>query len=79
MWKVLLLAWFFLGQLSFETWNQIDTDRFLNAVGQAFVAQNQCSAEIVAMTNGEIVLIYGRCSNEENPVLFPSGKTKTQI
>lgn len=69
---VLFMAWFFLGQLSLESFNAMDTDKFMNAVGQAFSQQNECSSEIVAMTNGEIVMIYGRCQElKETPKEIP--------
>jgi len=58
---ILLVAWFFLGQLSLEEWKTLDSNLFLNAVAEVFSEQNQCNSEVVAMTDGKDVVIFGRC------------------
>lgn len=75
---VLFMLWFvLLGTLPLEKWNQMDTDAFMNAVAQAFSVQNQCSSEIAALINGEIVAIFGRCQNENLPA--PSVQKETRL
>ena len=74
------LFWILLGTLPLEQFNAIDTDAFMRVVAQAFSIQHECSSEIAAFTNGEIVLIFGKCQevpNEDLPA--PSVQKKTRL
>lgn len=58
----LLVAWFFLGRMTLQEWEKIaDAESFVRGVGFTFSQTQQCTAEIKAMTNGEEVVIVGKC------------------
>ena len=58
----LLVAVALLGRMTLEDWNKItDVNAFLHGIAFVFSQSQQCTAEIKAMSNGEEVIILGRC------------------
>ena len=58
----LLVAVVLLGRMTLEDWNKItDVNAFLHGIAFVFSQSQQCNAEIKAMSNGEEVIITGRC------------------
>lgn len=63
---VVLLAWFLLGQLSLEKWQSIqEPEAFLQAIAEMFSQQNKCDSEVVALTDGTEVAIFGKCAERK--------------
>ena len=59
---LLLVAVVLLGRMTMSDWNEIkNTDAFLHGIAFVFSQSQQCTAEIKAMSNGEEVVILGRC------------------
>ncbi len=61
----LLVAWFFLGQIPKEKFNEMDVNLFMNAVAKAFSVENQCSSEVVAITMEDTIFFFGKCSERK--------------
>ena len=58
----LLVAVVLLGRMTLKEFQEIkDIGSFLHGIAFVFSQSQQCNAEIKAMSNGEEVVILGRC------------------
>ncbi len=67
---LLLVAWIFFGRMTLKEWEGIkNQDIFLQEVASIFAEQRKCDGVIAAFTNGEDVVIVGRCLDKGEVVL----------
>ncbi len=71
---VLLIGWLLIGRMPVEKWLQIkDVDSYLQGIGFVFSQIQQCSSEIMAIGEGEFVVILGQCFEPKKEARIEGG------
>ena len=73
---LLLIGWLLIGRMPLDKWLQIkDTDSYLQGIGFVFSQIQQCDSEIMAIGEGEFVVILGQCAE---PKPEPKKEARTE-